>query len=168
VKNGAELDAGLTIASNNPVYTVGNFNSVNKKPASIMSDALTVLSKNWDDTKSTSSYITRGAVETTVNAAFIIGNVNTTLSNYNGGLENLPRFLEDWSDIDYNWLGSMVNLWQSVQAKADWGGSGSYYSPPNRNWSYDIDLDDPDNMPPASPNVRVFQRTGWKQHDVSI
>ncbi len=166
LKNASEIDAGLTIASNNPVYTVGDFNSVNKKPASIMADALTVLSKNWDDTKSTGSYSTRSAAETTVNAALIIGNINTTSTNYNGGLENLPRFLENWAGINYNWKGSMVNLWQSIQATGLWG-SGCY-SPPARNWAYDTDLNDPDNLPPASPNVRVFQRTGWKQHDVNI
>jgi len=166
VKNGAELDAGLTIASNNPVYTQGDFNSVNKKPASIMADALTVLSKNFDDTKSTLGYTNRKAVETTINAAFITGNVNTTSTNYNGGLENLPRFLEDWGGINYNWKGSMVNLWLSAQATGLWG-SGCY-SPPGRNWAYDTDFNDPNNLPPSSPNVRVFQRTGWKQHDVSI
>lgn len=166
LKNASELDDGLTIASNNPVYSLGNFNSVNKKPASIMADALTILSSAWDDSKSTQTYTNRDANATTVNASLIIGNTNTTSSNYNGGFENLPRFLEDWSGVELKWLGSMVNLWQSKQATGIWG--GSYYSPPDRNWAYDTDLNDPDNMPPATPNVRIFQKIGWKQHDISI
>jgi hypothetical protein len=131
-----------------------------------MADAFTILSSAWDDAKSTLSYTNRDANASTVNASLIIGNTNTTSTNYNGGFENLPRFLEDWSGIDLTWFGSMVNLWQSQQATGKWG--DSYYSPPDRIWAYDLDLNDPDNMPPATPNVRVFQRTGWKQHDASI
>jgi hypothetical protein len=94
------------------------------------------------------------------------GNVETTSSNYSGGFENLPRFLENWSGKNFNWAGSMVNLWTSEQAIGSW--NGTYYSPPNRNWAYDTALDDPANLPPQSPVVRVFQRVGWKQDNVSI
>jgi hypothetical protein len=83
---------------------------------------------------------------------------------YNGGLENLPRYLEVWSGVTFNWTGSAVNLWNSLQATGNW--SGTYYTPPDRNWSYDTDLDDPNKLPPETPSVRVFQRTGWKQEYV--
>ena len=164
VSNGSELDAGLTIASENPIYTVGDYNSVNKKPAAIMADAITFLSANWDDTKSNLDKSNRPAVATAVNASLITGNVATTATDYNGGFENLPRFLEVWSGVNFNWSGSMVNLWQSTQANGTW--TGAYYSPPDRNWIYDTDLDDPANMPPETPVVRVFQRTGWRQEYV--
>ncbi|KAA3634698.1 MAG: hypothetical protein DWP97_06505 [Calditrichaeota bacterium] len=164
ISNGEELDDGLTIASENPVYTKGDFNSVNKKPASIMGDAVTFLSDNFDDALSWGSKSARVATATTVNASFLTGNTETTSTNYNGGLENLPRFLEVWSGKSFTWRGSMVNLWNSVQANGDW--SGTYYSPPIRDWAYDTDLDDPNNLPPESPVVRVFQRTGWKESDI--
>ena len=92
------------------------------------------------------------------------GNTETTSSDYNGGFENLPRFLEVWTGTNFTWSGSAVNLWYSQQADGNW--SGTYYSPPIRDWSYDTDLDDPANHPPETPTVRIFQRTGWKQEYV--
>ncbi|MBD3257790.1 hypothetical protein GF377_05100 [candidate division GN15 bacterium] len=170
VKNGAELDDGLAIASENPLYTLGDFNSVDKKPASIMADAVTFLSNNWQsngyDSLGSWNKSNRPADETTVNASYLTGNVETTDSHYNGGFENLPRFLEVWSGRAFNWSGSAVNLWNSQQANANW--HGGYYSPPIRNWTYDTDLDDPNKLPPETPVVRVFQRTGWKQEYVSF
>jgi len=166
LKNGAELDAGLTIASENPVYTLGNYNSVNKKPAALMADAITYLSGSWDDAKSTASKSDRIANATTVNASYLTGNIETTSSTYNGGFENLPRFLEVWTGIKFTWSGSAINLWNSLQANGDW--DGTYYSPPIRDWRYDTDLDDPANHPPETPTIRVFQRTGWRQHFVGF
>ncbi len=164
INNGSELGAPLTIASENPVYTHGDFNSVDKKPASIMGDAVTFLSSAFDDSKSNLYKTNRIAVNTKVNASIMTGNIETTSSNYNGGFENLPRFLEVWSGKRFTWTGSMVNLWYAQQANSTW--NGSYYSPPIRDWSYDSDLDDPANLPPESPVVRVFQRTGWNETDV--
>jgi hypothetical protein len=166
--DGDQLDAGLTIASENPLYTLGNYNSTDKKPAALMADAVTFLSNAWEttnyDTRSTWSKDQRMAAATTVNASYLTGNTETTSSNYNGGFENLPRFLENWSGRNFTWSGSAVNLWYSQQADGLW--NGSYYSPPNRDWSYDTDLDDPANHPPATPTVRIFQRTGWQQRSV--
>ncbi|MCK4632417.1 MAG: pilus assembly PilX N-terminal domain-containing protein [candidate division Zixibacteria bacterium] len=161
ITNANKLGDPLTIASENPIYMLGDFNSQNKKPASIMADAVTFLSPNWDDTKGKLSKNNRIATQTTVNACILTGNTETTASNYNGGFENLPRFLETWSNKKFTWTGSMVNLWLSTQADGAW--NGTYYSPPIRDWSYDTDLDDPNNMPPEAPAVRVFQLTGWKQ-----
>ena len=163
INNGDSLGAGLTVASANPIYTVGDFNSVNKQPAAIMADAVTLLSSAWADSTSAGPKSDRIAVETNFNASIITGNVETTAGDYNGGFENLPRFLEDWSGKNFNWSGSMVNMWVSKQADGTW--DGSYYSPPDRNWLYDTDLDDPANLPPETPQVRVFQRTGWKQNE---
>ncbi|MDF1544365.1 MAG: hypothetical protein P1R58_04605 [bacterium] len=164
INNGSELGDALTIASANPIYTIGDYNSVNKKPAAIMADAVTFLSSSWDDLLSSGSKDLRIATETNFNASILTGNVETTAAAYNGGFENLPRFLEQWTGTGFNWSGSMVNLWNSQQADGSW--NGSYYSPPIRNWSYDTDLDDPANLPPETPQVRVFQRTGWRQEDV--
>ncbi len=164
LNNASTLDDPLTIVCENPVYTNGNFNSVNKKPAAIMGDAVTFLSGSWNDTLSSGSKNNRIAVNTTVNASIITGNVETTTSDYSGGFENLPRFLEKWTNIQFNWSGSMINLWTSIQANGTW--NGTYYSPPIRNWQYDTDLDDPNNLPPETPVIRIFQRTGWQQQFV--
>jgi hypothetical protein len=161
IKNGVELDAALTIASANPVYTVGNFNSTNKKPASIMTDALTFLSSAWDDTKGALVKTSRPAVATTVNCSYLTGNKTTTSTVYSGGFENLPRFLEDWTGKTMTWKGSAVCLWPATQATGFWG--GTYYTPPTRSWWYDMDLDNPANLPPGTPMAQVFQRLGWQQ-----
>jgi len=162
--NASEIGDALTIASENPVYTYGNFNSDNKKPAAIMADAVNFLSSAWQDTSSSLDKSNRQAVPTTVNASIMSGNIETTDADYNGGFENLPRFLEDWTDRKFTWSGSMVALWYSQQATSTW--NGTYYTPPLRDWSYDPDLDDPANHPPETPSVQVFQRTGWKQEYV--
>jgi len=166
LNNAEELGDAVTIASANPVYTYGDFNSTDKKPAAIMADAVSFLSEDYDDAKSTLSKYERRAKETTVNASIMTGNIETTEANYNGGFENLPRFLEVWSGKNFNWSGSMVCLWNSAQADGTW--NGSYYSPPIRNWMYDTDLDQPENLPPETPVFRVFQRTGWKQEYVGF
>ncbi len=166
LKNGSELDDPLTIASENPVYTLGNFNSTKKKAAAILTDAYTCLSGSWDDTKGALAKTSRVATATTVNVCYATGNVNTTSTVYNGGFENLLRFLEDWNGKTNTWSGSAVCLWNSTQATGSWG--GTYYNPPNRTWSYDSMLDDPNNIPPESPVIRVFRRTGWAQEHVGL
>ncbi|MCB2231105.1 pilus assembly PilX N-terminal domain-containing protein [bacterium] len=165
--NAEELGDGLTIACENPIYTVGNFNSVDKKPASFISDALTVLSASFDDSKSTLYYTNRVAQSTTINASYVTGGVETGPGVESGGFHNLPRFLEYWGGRDFRWTGSAIHLWYSQQATATWRPeSGGYYRAPTRVWAYDTDLDDPNKLPPETPVVRVFQRTGWRQVNV--
>ena len=166
LKNGSNLGSPLSIFSENPMYVQGDYNTVTKQPASLAGDAITFLSNSWDDSKSTQPVGSRGASNTTCNASIVTGNTNSDASNYNGGLENLPRFLENWSGKDFVYKGSMVNLWNSQQAAAPWS-YGLYYKAPNRIWSYDTDLDNPSTLPPETPQVRVFQRAGWKQQDIS-
>ncbi len=161
LKNGSTLKAGLTVASENPVYTVGNYNSVNKKPASIMTDAYTVLSTAWNDANSNSALTSRIANHTTVNAAYMTGNKATASGSYSGGFQNLPRFLENWGGKNFTWKGSAVNLWRSAQATTAWG--GGYYSPPNRVWTFDSDFLDPAKLPPGTPLISVVQKTAWRE-----
>jgi len=165
LQNGADIGNAVSIFSENPVYVQGDFNTVDKKPAAICGDAVTFLSNNWNDANSALNISSRTASVTSVNASIMTGNNNTTGANYNGGLENLPRFLENWTGRNFNFKGSLVNLWNSQQATAPWA-YGSYYTAPNRNWSYDTDLDDPSNLPPETPVVRIFQRVGWRQDNV--
>ena len=163
LKNGSDIGRPLSIFSENPMYVQGDFNSVNKQPAALAADAVTFLSNSWDDTKSTLGINDREASQTTCNAAIMTGNVNTTSTDYNGGLENLPRFLEKWTNKKFIFRGSLINLWNSLQATAPWS-YGTYYTAPIRDWSYDIDFDDPSKLPPETPTFRVFQRLGWSQN----
>ncbi len=153
---------GFTLATDMPVYTQGDINSVNKVPMAIITDALTVLSNNWDDANSSLSTGDRQATTTTTNFSYITGNVETGGGNYNGGLENLPHFLETWSGDTLHYTGSMINLWESQKGDS----YPSEYSPPFRNWAFDNDLSDPNKLPPGTPVVRTFVRMGWRQTNV--
>ena len=168
LKNGATLPAGMTLATNNPLYTVGDYNTVAKKPAALMADALTILSSNWNDANSWGDLSTRNALATRLNASYITGNLETGAGGhgYNGGLENLPRFLENWSGITLTWRGSAANLWYSRKAVGPWS-HGIYYTAPNWDWAFDIDLLDSTNLPPGTPRANLVLKTGWRQSIVS-
>jgi len=167
LKNGSELAAPLTVVTNNPLYTSGNYNSVNKKAAALFTDALTVLSTGWSDANSNRSLSNRIASNTTVNAAFLTGNSETHVGSYNGGLENLPRFLEDWSSKTFTYKGSMVDLWYSEQATGAWYCGIPQYQPPNRSWTFDLSFLDPTNLPPGVPQINTVLKVSWLQRIVS-
>ena len=126
----------VTSASGLITYTDPVTNRTNTyywQPAAIVADAVNVLSNNWSDARAGTMPT---ATPTTINAAFLAGNVPTTDTNYSGGVENFPRFLENWSGVRFNYVGSMVILFPSQQAVGTWGKSG-VYNAPTRNWAYD-------------------------------
>lgn len=149
--NGAELASSLTVVSENPVYIQGNYNTVNKKGSAVIADAVNLLSNNWNNSKAQGSGLPT-ATNTTYNVAIITGNTNTTPNGrYNGGLENLPRFHENWNGVTCRITGSFVNTWNSVYADSDWAIGGSYYRAPTRTWSYDTAFNTVANLPPFTP-----------------
>jgi len=162
--NGSVLTGGLTVCTKNPLYVQGNYNSVSKKPAAIMTDAMTILSNGWDDGDGTLSIndANRIASATTVNVSYMTGNVPSQGGSYSGGFENLPRFLENWNGIEFKWKGSAIDLWESQEATGHWS-YGSYYTAPNRNWEFDTDLLDPTNLPPGTPLISIVQKTAWRE-----
>ena len=147
---GSKLAAALTVVSENPVYVQGDYNTVNKKGASVLCDAINLLSNAWTDSKGSSGLPT--ATETTFNLAFVTGNQDTVSGGaYNGGLENLPRFHESWTGKKCNLKGSLVNLWNSQHGTGAWKYGGNVYTAPNRVWSYDTDFNNAANLPPFTP-----------------
>ena len=180
--NGSQLPAnGLTIASDNPVYMQGDYNTgtnppsdsgntsqpnasnYTRQPASIVADAVDILSNAWTNAESTNSEGARIATNTTVNAAIMSGNVPTGSNgdNYSGGAENFPRFLEDWSGATFTYYGSMVNLFASQQATGVWG-SSNVYNPPTRAWHFDTNFES--HPPPGSIMVVTYQKGQWYQY----
>jgi hypothetical protein len=169
--NGQKLPSqGLTVVSENPVYVQGDYNTVDKVPAAVLGDAITVLSNNWElneyDTKGKDLTSQRLATETTVNAAFAMGpHAEAEPGAGNGEFNNLIRFLEDWKDVNFNYKGSIVALWHSQEATTPWrccGDDGdNYYRPPIRNWGYDPLFDT--NPPPGTPMGIVILRGQWSQ-----
>ena len=146
LSNGSTLPtAGLTVASQNPVYIQGDYNTNGLKPPSaVFADALTILSNSWSDSASSSGLSSRQASSTTVNTAIVAGflpsgwvNPDTNVQyGYSGGLNNFPRFLEDWTGDTFTFHGSMIELFTSKIAIGEWD-TGSIYVPPNRVWDFD-------------------------------
>jgi hypothetical protein len=168
LKNGITFGEGMTIASRNPMYTVGNMNSNNKKPLAFICDALTILSSSWNDANSALAKNMRGAnVNITVNAAIITGDLLWTAANYQGGLENLPSLLESWSAAKTLTItGSFASLFRSQQAVGSW--STAYYDAPKRAYSFDVLFDDPANHPPSVPTVMTMSISQWAQEHVGL
>jgi hypothetical protein len=172
VRNGQTLPArGLTVASASPLYVQGHFNApaaqlgtlntANTKPASLVGDAITVLSQSWSDASSTLALASRVASSTTVNAAFIAGIVPSNGVDYSGGVENFPRFLEKWSNRTLTYNGSMVVMFPSATATAPWRYGSPIYEAPTRNWAFDLNFLDPAKLPPGTPAVRATIRSQW-------
>lgn len=171
VVNGAQLPSGgLTVASENPVYIQGNYNTTNKQPAAVLADAITVLSNNWgsnnSDSKGDQVTSNRPATDTTVNAAFALGpSAESAVNQGNGQLENVIRFLENWSGDTFTYRGSIISLWHSLRATGAWRNTGesglSYYQAPNRNWGYDTLFN---TTPPlGTPMGVIMMRGQWTQ-----
>lgn len=146
---------GLTVASANPVYIQGDFNTgsnppsntgdptkpqgkttmpqgttppggdYTRQPCAVLGDAVNILSNAWDDNFA-ANLSARVASHTTVNAAIVSGIVPTgTNGAYSGGAENFPRFLESWSNKRFTYYGSMVQLYNSQQAIGNWRNTGT-------------------------------------------
>ena len=158
---------GLTVVSDNPVYIYGNYNISPKRPASVLADAVTVLSADFDDDKTFHGKVNQQACETWVNTCIMSGSQETIWyggqgGNYNGGLDTMIRFLERWSNVWLHYRGSLISLWRSEQATGQWH-HGSNFSPPIRDWGYDPDLLGGGNQPPGAPMMHTIQIGTWRQ-----
>ncbi|HVR83225.1 MAG TPA: hypothetical protein VMU54_02870 [Planctomycetota bacterium] len=163
------IDA-INIVSNGPVYVKGDFNApvsgetdpvtglqYQKVNAAIIADAVNMLSNAWNNSKVPGG-APPTASATTYNFALVTGNVPTNGTQYSGGLENLPRFHENWSGVANNYRGSLINLWTSAIAKGAWG-QNNVYSPPNRNWDWDSSFGAGGTKIPGFPSAVSLSRT---------
>lgn len=170
---------GFTFATDAPLYVLGNYNangvidsdgdkirqpdSADEPPAGLAADAVTILSNAWTDEHSDQDLGARRAQQTEVAAALLTGIVPTNKNNngrYSGGVENLPRFLEDWSGVKFGYRGSMSVLYESERATEPWG-SSNVYSAPTRVWGFN-QLFANGIMPPGTPSSRTYRRIGFR------
>ena len=160
--NGKRLpEGGLTVATDNPLYIQGDFNVQNFQPASVLTDAINILSNSWDDANSDKPLDQRIASPTSVRVAVMAGNLETTPGHYNGGLENFLRFLETWTGKTMTYQGAIVCMWYSEWATGPWYYGGNNYKAPRRDWSYDTAFYNPDMLPPGCPNILNFEPGEW-------
>ncbi|MFN0277792.1 MAG: hypothetical protein ACKVRN_04225, partial [Pyrinomonadaceae bacterium] len=192
-----ENTKGFTVASENGVYVWGNYNATGVVshgsptaytdylpayntsgdiPASIASDAVMILSNNWDDTKSFILPFDRGArdaTETTCRFAMLSGDTLTTGNStpnqggsdlrMNGGVHNFKRYLEDWGGVYLNYSGSLINLYNSHNNNGPFKCCDNVYSPPIRNWVFDATFLDINRLPPGTPYFQYIQTTGFQR-----
>ena len=191
---------GLTVASDRPIYVLGDYNAPPGaagvynpttlwQPASIIGDAMNIMSNNYfqnaasncaNDCQSNRSLgdASRAVTQaTTINAAFLAGVDTTTSGNYNGGLENYPRFHESWSGQTLNYLGSFVSLGTPQTVSGAWCGTGgtftgsppaisgcNIYNPPNRVWNFDPNFQNVAYLPPLTPRFVYVQQIRFTQN----
>ncbi len=186
---------GFTFASENGIYTWGNYNvtsvsvvggtsattsdryspqnTVLHIPASIVGDAVTVLSNNWNDGESFAlpyALASRTATDTQVRFAMLAGDPITGYSpslgltgSQNGGLINFKRFLETWSGDRLNYSGSLINLFNSFNSNGRHKPNGTVYNPPTRDWTFEESFKDPNRLPPGTPFVYFLTFTGFER-----
>lgn len=172
---GAPRPLGVTIVSDQAVYIWGNFNGSFDPnwnqwiPAAILADSINVLSNNWSEGKDTlplnsCDLSSRIASNTVIQAAFLAGTDVSGLVEgenghdiniYNGGLENYPRFHEDWQGKTLVYRGSFISLNRPLKVRGFW--ASQCYWPPTRDWNYDTRFNNAANLPPLTPRF-VYQK----------
>jgi hypothetical protein len=173
--NGQQLpSSGLTVATPQPLYVQGDYNTTtdgshfsaslgdttHTRPAALLGDAITILSKNWKDSYGPGTSLNnRSPVSTCINAATLEGIVPSDGSHYSGGVENFLRLLEDWSGKTLTYNGSIVVMFPSQYATTPWG--GGYYSVPTRNWGFDTNFEDSNKLPPMTPQLKATVRGAY-------
>jgi hypothetical protein len=174
--NGGQLPPnGLSVVTPDPLYIAGNWNVTNSSgqgmvqtynvsdtlPSAVFADAVTILSPGWNPVYSSSNISYRTAQPDTVNAAILTGNVPSNGGYYSGGVENFPRFQENWSGVNFYYNGSMVEMFHSRIANFPWPGTGTVYNPPVRDWAFDTNFTNPSQLPPLTPKVIYLNRARW-------
>ncbi len=190
--------SGLTVASENPVYVQGNYNATTSPtaepnvPASILADAVTLLSNNWNDMRSArnpnDSRVNLGApvpannrrLATTTGYRFgTVAGKNPSfpwpavpaqhfLYGTDGGVGNFLRLLEDWEEagaVAVNYRGSIVSLYYSRQAVGSfkYTANRNVYDYADRNFAFDTDFLLPALLPPGTPMFRDVNTLTFRQ-----
>lgn len=107
-----------------------------------------------------------------------------------GALNNFPRFLEDWGLNGQSgnnrpfatYAGSLIRIYKSTQANGTFkrvssAGSATsltgpnnqvdyVYVPPNRDWIFDTNFNNPCTLPPGSPFLQLVDFKGFQQSQV--
>ena len=115
----------------------------------------------------------RIAGTTTVNGAMISGVVystgsgGTSTTDFSGGVQNMPRMLEDWSGSGTTLTlnTSMINLFPSTSKPKPFvwpGSSGDVYGVPNvRQFFFNQQYNAASGLPPGTPLIYELIRADW-------
>jgi hypothetical protein len=212
---------GFTVASEEPVYVYGDYNSGSADPffttsganattphsaAAIIADAVTLLSNppsqlntptqytGWSDaqslalpycaTKNTSppaGYAAcaqgRYANDSYYRVAIAAGKTIPFPQpgggwagqdfGTDGGMHNFLRYLEDRSDAGNGgqvfYAGSLISMYYSQYATGVFKCCNAVYGAPKRNYFFDTQLQDPNNLPPGTPSFQDVVSLSYHQ-----
>ncbi len=183
---------GFTVASENPVYVQGNYNSGPSDPfwgggssttphsaAAIIADSVSLLSNNWTDANSLNNPTTlsnRNAASTYYRMAVAGGKnvpfpspgwANTAGINdfgTDGGLHNFLRFLENWGGQTLYYNGSLVSMYYSEYNTGTFKCCTTVYGAPTRSYAFDIQFLNPANLPPGTPMFQDVVNLSYHQN----
>jgi hypothetical protein len=185
---------GFTVASENPVYVYGNYNSDGSDPfwgtannpvpaqtthsaAAIIADAVTVLSNQWSDSNSMQNSTSPGNRKATAPAyyrAAIAGGKNIPFPQPNwGGVGQdfgtdggLHNFLRYLENwsTTLNYAGSLVSMYYSEYNTGTFKCCTTVYSPPTRKYYFDVLFLNPNNLPPATPMFQDVVNLSYHQN----
>jgi len=213
----ATFGNGFTVASEEPVYVWGDYNSGPADPffptsgatantphsaAAIIADAVTLLSnppsgatlptanKGWLDRISFG--LPGQAVPTAGPPAFAGRSGNTSyyrvaiaagksipfpepgwataagLKDFgtDGGMHNFLRYLEDrgFNGATVNYSGSLISMYYSQYATGVFKCCNAVYAPPQRNYFFDTQFLDPNNLPPGTPMFQDVVSLSYHQN----
>ena len=181
---------GFTVASENPIYVLGDYNSNaadtvwnsppvdtgNSAAAGLIADAVTVLSNKWTDlndlnnpnnmggrTTSTTSY--RMAIAAGKNMDFPYLTTYPSVDfGTDGGVHNFIRYIESWGGNTMNYRGSLVSMFYSQYATGTFKCCAMVYGPPDRNFSFDKDFLTPAKLPPGTPLLQDIDTLSYWQN----
>lgn len=184
--------AGLTVASENPVYVHGNYNAISTSvtgasvPASVIGDAVTLLSNNWKDSESFTapndpggaSTPGRPGLETGYRFAVIAGKGlsfpnpawATSVTGFigplfgtDGGVGNFLRLLEDWTGQTIHYKGSIISLFSNRQALGTFKCCQNVYVWTLRDYTFDTNFLTPSLLPPGTPRFSDVNTLTFRQ-----
>jgi hypothetical protein len=182
---------GFTVAAENPVYVMGDYNSnagdpfwaspnavadINHAAAAVIADSVTLLSNNWSDIVSMQNPANLGGrpAATTYYRLAIAGGKNMNFPQpgvggvsadfgTDGGVHNFLRYIEAWGGATLSYRGSLVSLYYSQYATGTFKCCTLVYNPPNRNYYFDTAFLDPNKLPPGTPMLQdVVNLTYWQ------
>src|SRR5262249_59037825 len=81
-----------------------------------------------------------------------------------GGVHNFLRYLEDWGGQRLFYVGSIIDGWDSYQANGFYKCCTIVYSPPTRDYNFDITFRDPTKLPPGTPNLQYVLFTSFREN----
>lgn len=157
--NGQRLPSGaLSVVTTNALYVKGNYNTVNRIPAMLAADAVTLVSSAFDD----SATAMTPAESTTLNAAILTGTVpSDELSGvFDGGYFNAVRLIENWTGRTMTFRGAIATPFVSRHANEPWRDVAPFfYAPPTtRVFNHESSFTNLTSLPKGTPMLHTLIR----------